>query len=418
MKVNDVIIIGGGAAGMMASGIAAKKGADVVLLEKNPVLGKKLLITGKGRCNLTNYCEVDETIANTPKNGKFLTNSLYQFDNHSTIRFFNSLGLETIVERGNRVFPRSGKSKDVIKTLINFISKNKVKVIHKAALDLMKFGDIFAVKLVNEDIIRGKNVIITTGGKSYPKTGSTGDGYKYAGKMGHKITNFTPSLVPINAKKIEKLDSNNSTGCDLRQLKGLKLKNVAIKLKDRSGKTIYEDFGEMIFKNYSVDGPIILSASSHIRKIDNHKLIIDLKPALNKEQLDSRLQRDFKNYANKHFKNVLKNLLPAKIIPVIIKISGIPSSKPVNQITREERKNLILALSKLTIPLIKFRPITEGIITSGGVDVSQIDPKTMESKIVPGLFFAGEILDCDAYTGGFNLQIAWSTGYAAGISCL
>ena len=418
MKVCDVIVIGGGAAGMMAAGSAAKNGLDVTLIEKNAVLGKKLLITGKGRCNITNLCDERELIENTQVNGKFLTNAFYQFNSFATIDFFNELGLETKIERGNRVFPKSDKAKDVVKTLIKFISKNKINIVHKAAIDLMKFGEIFAVKLVDEDIIKARKLIIATGGKSYPGTGSTGDGYKFARKMGHKIKDFYPALVPITAKKIEKLkDCENSVGCNVKDLQGLSLKNAAINIVNKNGKIIHEDFGEMLFTHFGVSGPIILSASSHIRKIDDHKLVIDLKPALSEQKLNRRLQRDFTEQSNKQFKNILWNLLPQKMIPIMIKLSGIPADKPVNQITKEERKFIVRALKMFTIKLVKFRPIAEAIITSGGVDTSQINPKTMESKLVPGLFFAGEVLDCDAYTGGFNLQIAWSTGYAAGFSC-
>ena len=417
MKVYDVIVIGGGAAGMMAAGIAAKNGLDVTLIEKNAVLGKKLLITGKGRCNITNLCYERELIENTQVNGKFLTNAFYQFNSFATIDFFNELGLETKIERGNRVFPESDKAKDVVKTLIKFVSKNKVNIVHKAAIDLMKVGEIFAAKLVDEDVIKAKKLIIATGGKSYPGTGSTGDGYKFARKMGHQITNFYPALVPINAKRIERLkDCENSVGCDVKDLQGLSLKNTAIKIVTKSGKTIHEDFGEMLFTHFGVSGPIILSASSHIRKIDGHKLVIDLKPALSEQKLDRRLQRDFTEQSNKQFKNILRNLLPKKMIPIIINTSGIHKDKPANQITKEERIFIVRALKNLTIKLDKFRPIAEAIITSGGVDVNQINPKNMESKLVAGLFFAGEILDCDAYTGGFNLQIAWSTGFAAGSS--
>ncbi len=417
MKVYDVIVIGGGAAGMMAAGIAAKNGLDVTLIEKNAVLGKKLLITGKGRCNITNLCYERELIENTQVNGKFLTNAFYQFNSFATIDFFNELGLETKIERGNRVFPESDKAKDVVKTLIKFVSKNKVNIVHKAAIDLMKVGEIFAAKLVDEDVIKAKKLIIATGGKSYPGTGSTGDGYKFARKMGHKITNFYPALVPINAKRIERLkDCENSVGCDVKDLQGLSLKNTAIKIVTKSGKTIHEDFGEMLFTHFGVSGPIILSASSYIRKIDGHKLVIDLKPALSEQKLDRRLQRDFTEQSNKQFKNILRNLLPKKMIPIIINTSGIHKDKPANQITKEERIFIVRALKNLTIKLDKFRPIAEAIITSGGVDVNQINPKNMESKLVAGLFFAGEILDCDAYTGGFNLQIAWSTGFAAGSS--
>jgi predicted Rossmann fold flavoprotein len=418
MENYDVIVIGGGAAGMMAAGTAAKNGKRVILVEKNPVLGKKLLITGKGRCNITNYCDVRELIENVPVNGKFLTNTFYGFNSYDAVAFFNDNGLETKVERGNRVFPTTDKAMDVVEVLMKFIYKYKVNVLHSSATDVMQFGKIFAVKLENNEVIKAGKLIIATGGKSYPSTGSTGEGYKFARNFGHKITKFKPSLVPIIAKGIFPLkDVHNSKGSNVKDLQGLSLKNTAIKIVDAKGKTVYEDFGEMLFTHFGVSGPMILSATSHIRDLDGHRLVIDLKPALTIEKLDERLQRDFKEFSNKQFKNILKNLLPKKMIPIIQQLSGIYEDKPVHQITGKERKNLITALKELTIQLIKFRPISDAIITSGGVDVSQINPKTMESKLVPGLYFAGEVLDCDAYTGGFNLQIAWSTGYAAGNSC-
>ncbi len=418
MKNYDVIVIGGGAAGMMAAGTVAKNGKKVILIEKNPVLGKKLLITGKGRCNITNYCDVPRLIENVPVNGKFLTNAFYGFSSYDTVAFFNELGLETKIERGNRVFPASDKAKDVVEVLLKYIYKHTVNVLHCPVVNVMQFGKIFAVKLDNNEVIKGEKIIITTGGKSYPSTGSTGDGYKFARNFGHKVSRFKPSLVPIIAKRIYPLDgTNTSKGCNVKDLQGLSLKNTAIKIIDAKEKIVYEDFGEMLFTHFGVSGPMILSATSHIRNLDGHKLVIDLKPALSEEKLDERLQRDFKEFSNKQFKNILKNLLPKKMIPVIQKLSGIPEEKPVHQITGSERNNLIHSLKELTIQLIKFRPISDAIITSGGVDVSRINPKTMESKLVPGLFFAGEILDCDAYTGGFNLQIAWSTGFAAGMSC-
>lgn len=418
MQNCDVIVVGGGAAGMLAAGTAAEHGSKVVLVEKNPVLGKKLLITGKGRCNITNYCDVRELIENTPVNGKFLINAFYQFTSYDIISFFNEHGLSTKVERGNRVFPTSDKAIDVVEVLVKYLYQNRVEVIHEPAADILKFGKIFAVKLNSGNVIKAEKLIIATGGKSYPATGSTGEGYMYARNFGHKITDFKPSLVPITAKRILPIKENtNSKGYDVKDLQGLSLKNTAITINDTHNKKVYEDFGEMLFTHFGVSGPMILSATSHIRNLKGHKLVIDLKPALSREKLDERLLKDFKKYSNKQFKNVLKNLLPNKMIPAIQTICGIPENKPVHQITGTERKYLITALKELTIPLVKFRSIKEAIITSGGVDVNQVNPKTMESKLVPGLYFAGEILDCDAYTGGFNLQIAWSTGFAAGSSC-
>lgn len=406
----DLIVIGGGAAGMMAAGVAAKNGNRTILIEKNPVLGKKLMITGKGRCNITNYCDVPELIENIPTNGKFLTNAFYQFDAYAAISFFSDLGLEIKIERGNRVFPESDKAKDVVQALIKFIHQNKVEVLHTAVDSVMKFGSLFAAKLINGEVVRSEKMIIATGGKSYPGTGSTGAGYKFAREFGHKITRFKPSLVPIEAMQFYPV--NKRVG--IPALQGLSLKNTTISILDKNGKKVYEDFGEMLFTHFGVSGPMILSASSHIGKIDEHILKIDLKPALDEKMLDLRLQKEFSASPQKQFQNILKNLLPAKLIPVFIILSCIPAEKKAGQISKEERKRTLDLLKNLQIKLDKFRPIQEAIITSGGVNVNDIDPKTMQSKLVPGLYFAGEILDCDAYTGGFNLQIAWSTGFAAG----
>ena len=446
MKTYDVIVIGGGAAGLMAAGTAAKCGRKTLLIEKNPVLGKKLLITGKGRCNLTNYCDVPELIENIPKNGKFLINTFYKFSSYDTISFFSDLGLEIKIERGNRVFPAGDKAKSVVEKMIKYSIGNGVEVIHNAVTEIMKFGNLFAVKLINDDVFRSEKIIIATGGKSYPGTGSTGDGYKFAHQLGHKTTRFKPSLVPIEAKffkpckwlktfaMVEDQTANNihkntSTitevlqtqpsvrSCQVTDVQGLSLKNAAIQILDKNNKTVYEDFGEMLFTHFGVSGPIILSASSHVKKIEKHTLVIDLKPALDENKLDLRLQRDFKKNSNKDFRNILKFLIPSKIIPVFIELSGIPARRKAHRINREERKKIGFLLKNLAVKLEKFRPIKEAIITSGGVEVSQINPKTMESKIVPGLYFAGEVIDVDAYTGGFNLQIAWSTGFVAGVSC-
>ncbi|MBC8416158.1 MAG: NAD(P)/FAD-dependent oxidoreductase [Candidatus Cloacimonetes bacterium] len=443
----DVIVIGGGAAGLMAAGTAVKHGRKTLLIEKNPVLGKKLLITGKGRCNLTNYCDVPELIENIPRNGKFLINAFHRFSSEDTVSFFNDLGLATKIERGNRVFPASDKAKDVVERMIKYTIGNGVEVIHNAAREIMKFGNLFAVKLINDDVLRSEKIIIATGGKSYPGTGSTGDGYKFARQLGHKTTRFKPSLVPIEANEFLKpcewlktfamvedqtlhnIHEDTTTLTEVSQaqpsvrsyhvtdLQDLTLKNVGISLLNKNGKKVYKDFGEMLFTHFGVSGPVILSASSHVKKIEEHTLVIDLKPALDEEKLDLRLQRDFKENSNKEFQNILKNLLPSKMIPVFIELSGIPAKRKAHQINREERKQIGFLLKNLTIKLEKFRPIKEAIITSGGVEVKEINPKTMESKIVSGLFFAGEVIDVDGHTGGFNLQIAWSTGFVAGMSC-
>jgi len=399
----DVIVIGGGAAGMMAAGIAAGKGQKTILIEKNPVLGKKLLITGKGRCNLTNYCEVPELIDNIPTNGKFLINAFYQFNSYDTISFFSDLDLEIKIERGNRVFPTSDRAQDVVHALIKFVHQNHVEVLHKAVESVMKFGKLFAAKLIDGEVIRDEKLINTTGGKSYSGTGSTGDGYKFARTFGHKTTRFKPSLVPIEAMNFEPLNSR----IRIPALQGLSLKNAGIKIFDKNANKVYEDFGEMLFTHFGVSGPVILSASSHLRKIDDHILSIDLKPALDEETLDNRLLREFKDNPNKQYQNVLKHLLPSKMIPVFLILSKIPAERKAQQITKVERKRILSLFKNFKIKLDKFRSIKEAIITSGGIDAGQINPKTMESKLVPGLFLAGEVIDVDAYTGGFNLQIAW-----------
>jgi predicted Rossmann fold flavoprotein len=419
--MNNIVVIGGGAAGMMAAGFAAKSGKSVTLIEKNYNLGKKLLITGKGRCNITNNCEVRELIINVPVNGKFLTNVFYNFPATDVIAFFQDKGLPTKIERGNRVFPVSDRAGDVVEVLEKFMLNSSVDIIYRSVTDIKKFGNIFALRLSDNKVLRAESVIIATGGKSYPGTGSTGDGYKFAREFGHKIIPTKSSLVPIEAKFFlseENLPAKDASGyVPVMALQGLALKNAAIKILDNNGKTVYSDFGEMLFTHYGVSGPMILSASSKVCRIDNHKLSIDLKPALDEKQLDARLQRDFKLNSNKKFENILKFLVPKKLIPIIIQLSEIQPEKQVNQICKTERKKLVFLLKNLSIKLEKFRSLKEAIITSGGVDVKEINPKTMESKLVEGLYFAGEVIDCDAYTGGFNLQIAWSTGFAAGNSC-
>jgi predicted Rossmann fold flavoprotein len=414
--MTDIIVIGGGAAGMFAAGFAGKNGKNVTLIEKNPILGKKLLITGKGRCNITNNCDVKELIANIAVNGKFLTNVFYGFPSADAVSFFEEVGLQVKTERGNRVFPVSDKAADVVKALEGFLHQHNVKSITVAVKDIKKFGNIFAVRLVDDTVLRTQKVIIATGGKSYPGTGSTGDGYKFARDFGHNITKIKPALVPIEAKDFV-IHGKTITNVQVADLQGLSLKNAAIKITDNADKTIYKDFGEMLFTHFGVSGPMILSASSVVKKIDNHKLSIDLKPALDEKQLDARIQRDFKLNSNKRYENILKFLVPKKLIPVIIQLSGIEPEKQVNQINKSERRNLVYLLKNLNVRLEKFRSIKESIITSGGVDVKEINPKNMESKLIEGLYFAGEVIDCDAYTGGFNLQIAWSTGFAAGNSC-
>ena len=430
-----VIIIGGGPAGMLAAISSAKIGNEVTILEKMNMLGKKLLITGKGRCNITSSIPIDEFIKNIPGNGMFMYSSFNNFNNIDIIQMLEKEGVKTKVERGNRVFPVSDSSKDVQQALIKILKKLNVKVILNAKVEEILVVDEKIENNKEDKVnrivygvranIEGKNntlladkIILATGGKSYPGTGSTGDGYEIAKKLGHTITKIRPSLVPLTASKESSLKI-------CKDLQGLSLKNVSIVLKDTTkNKVIYEDFGEMLFTHFGVSGPTILSSSAHLLKykdVDdlmkngNIVLDIDLKPALTTEKLDERILRDFSEEKNKEFKNSLDKLLPKKMIPVIIELSGISPDKKVNKITKKERQKLVEILKKLEIKIDGFRPIEEAIITSGGIHIKEINPKTMESKLIKGLYFAGEIIDVDAYTGGFNLQIAYSTGYTAGL---
>ena len=423
-----VVIIGGGPAGMLAAISSAKNGNEVTILEKMNMLGKKLLITGKGRCNITSSIPIEDFIKNIPGNGMFMYSSFNNFNNTDIIKMLEEEGVKTKVERGNRVFPVSDKSQDVQKALIKVLNKLNVKVILNANVEeiLVKQMEEEKVAYGVKAIIDGKNntiladkIILATGGKSYPGTGSTGDGYKMAKKLGHTIIDVKPSLVPLTVRKSYDLEL-------CREMQGLSLKNVRIQIKDiQKNKIIYEDFGEMLFTHFGVSGPIILSGSSHLRRykdieelLKNEKIVlsIDLKPALAEEILDERILRDFEQEKNKEFKNSLDKLLPKKMIEPIIKLSGIVPNKKVNEITKKERKHLVQILKNLEIILDGFRPIDEAIITAGGISIKEINPKTMESKLIKNLYFAGEIIDVDAYTGGFNLQIAYSTGYTAGMN--
>lgn len=404
--MSRVIIIGGGPAGIMAACTAANNGNSVTLFETNPKIGRKLMITGKGRCNVTNACfDLQELISYVPVNGRFLYSAFSTYGPSDVMDFFEERGVKLKVERGNRVFPVSDKAVDIVDALFYYLKECKVFVRNDKIVDI-DFADEFSVYVENGKVFHADAVIIATGGMSYPTTGSTGDGYRFAKKLGHTVTDISPSLVPIESE---------SPYC--KAMQGLSLRNVSIKIK-KSEKVVYDDFGEMLFTHFGVSGPIILSASSHIRKMEpnEYSLHIDLKPALSIEQLDARLLRDFEGNPNKDFHNILSGLIPSKMIPVIIEMTGINPEKKVNQITKAERMSLISVLKDFTIPLLQFRPINEAIITSGGINVKEINPKTMESKIVPNLYFAGEIIDVDAYTGGFNLQIAFSTGYLAGSS--
>ena len=415
--MSKVVVIGGGPAGMMSAITAVENGNEVTLIEKMPAFGKKLLITGKGRCNITSSLYMSEFIKNIPGNGAFLYSAFQNYTNQDIIEFLERQGLEVKEERGNRIFPVTDKSIDVLNCFLRKIRELNIdyRLNTKVEEILVQNNRIVGVKTERE-IISTDKVILATGGKSYPLTGSTGDGYRMASELGHTITPIKPSLVPLEVYEKE----------ECKELQGLSLKNVEVKLVDaEKNKLIYEDFGEMLFTHFGISGPTILSSSAHlVRYKDIEKLLkdkkislyIDLKPALTEEQLDDRILRDFKEVKNKQFKNSLDKLLPQKIIPVIIELSKIDENKKVNEITKEERKRLVYLLKYMELKIKGFRPIEEAIITSGGINTKEINPKTMESKLVKGLYFAGEIIDVDAYTGGFNLQIAYSTGYTAGIN--
>ena len=423
-----VLVIGGGPAGMMAAITAAESGDKVILIEKMESLGRKLLITGKGRCNITSSVDMNEFIKNTPGNGMFLYSAFSNFTNLDIIEFLKGEGLEVKEERGNRIFPVTDKSLDVLKCFTARLKELKVEIkLHTKVKEIVTERDIksefdnngeenrvIGIITENGEQIKAEKIILATGGKSYPYTGSTGDGYEIAEKCGHTVTKIKPSLVP--------LETYDKKMC--KELQGLSLRNVEIEIKDlEKNKIIYNDFGEMIFTHFGVSGPTILSSSAHLVRYKNidelfkkQKIVlkIDLKPALSEEKLDERILRDFKAYKNKQFKNSLDKLLPQKLIPIIIEKSQINPDKKVNEITKEERKKLVETFKKFEVIIKEFRPIEEAIVTSGGINIKEINPKTMESKKVKGLYFAGEIIDVDSYTGGFNLQIAYSTGYTAG----
>ena len=413
----NVIVIGGGPAGMMAAIASAENGNNVILLEKKERLGRKLLITGKGRCNITSSLPIEKFIQNIPGNGQFLYSAFKNYTNNDIINFLNEEGLEVKEERGNRIFPVTDKSLDVLKCFTKRLKELNVKIEYNMQVTEVIPKDEdgkLKVKTANNKIFGADKVILATGGKSYPLTGSTGDGYELVEKLGHTVTKIRPSLVPLEA-----FEQNMC-----KELQGLSLRNVNIELKNKeNNKIIYQDFGEMLFTHFGVSGPTILSGSAHLvryKNIDeilkNKKIVlsIDFKPALSEEKLDERILRDFAEFKNKQFKNSLDKLLPQKLIPVIIEKSGINPNKKVNEINKKERHRLVELLKNFEITIKGFRPIDEAIVTSGGINIKEINPKTMESKLVNGLYFAGEIIDVDAYTGGFNLQIAYSTGYTAG----
>lgn len=404
MENIKICIIGGGAAGMMAAGTAGMCGADVTIFESMSHLGKKLAITGKGRCNVTNACTTNEFLENVTKNPRFLYGALNAFSTDDTMLFFESLGVELKTERGKRVYPITDRAKDIVDAMRRYASC--ATIIYKKVTLIKKNDEGFAVTAGNE-IYHFDKVIIATGGKSYPLTGSDGSGFRLASKLGHKITELIPSLIP--------LESDSKLCSDMQ---GLSLKNIAIKIIDNNSKVLYSDFGEMMFAHFGVTGPVILSASAHLRGVDISSLTlsIDLKPALDEKTLDARLISDFKEKNNKDLINAMGDLLPSKMINPFIECTGIDDRKKVNSLTKEDRHKILTLLKDFRIPLAGFRPIEEAIVTSGGIDTKEISPKTMESKLVPGLYFAGEVIDVDAYTGGFNLQIAFSTGYLAGKS--
>lgn len=429
--MSNVIVIGAGAAGMMAAIAAAQNGNQVTVLEKNEKAGKKIYITGKGRCNITNACDVEELFNNVVTNKKFLYSAFYGFSNDDVVAMLKEAGLETKVERGDRVFPVSDRAGDVISALVRIMKRLGVKIEYDTTVTELVIshsdevdgdmessrtgkvgkkkaqGIIAGVKCSSGKIYKADAVIVATGGVSYPTTGSTGDGYEFARKAGHNVTALSPALVPFNVAEE-----------DIKALQGLALKNSGVTIYDGK-KKLYEDFGELLFTHFGVSGPTVLSASSYVaKKIKEHplKLVIDLKPGLDTEQLDARVLRDFDEFTNKNFNNALDKLLPKSLIPVVIRRSGIDEYKKVHEISREERQRLVNTIKNLEFTLTGLRGYNEAIITQGGVSIKEIDPSTMESKLVKGLYFAGEVLDLDAVTGGFNLQIAWSTGHLAGVS--
>ena len=401
MKV-DGIVIGGGPAGMFAAITAAKNGSRVLLLEKNSRLGKKLLITGKGRCNVTNNCSAQEVLQNTPRNGRFLFSAMVAFPPEKTISFFETNGCPLKTERGNRVFPLSDRSQSVLDCLQDMLRRLPVVVREETVREILTQDGYVTGVRTNKDNYTASWVILATGGISYPATGSTGDGYAMAQALGHTIVPQEGNLVPLE-----------SGDADCAEMQGLSLRNVGVKLVDARNKTLYQDFGELLFTHFGVSGPTVLSASCHL-KGEGCRLLIDLKPALDEGKLDSRILRDLEQYQNRSMENALTDLLPRSMIPVVLRRLNIAPEMQANSLTKQSRRSLVALLKAFPVAVTGKRPVSEAIITSGGVKVSEINPKTMESKLVSGLFFAGEIIDCDAYTGGFNLQIAWATAYAAG----
>ena len=402
---NSIFVVGGGAAGMMAAITAAENGAQVTLLERNDRLGKKLYITGKGRCNVTNDCAPEDFFQNVPRNPRFLYSAIYAFPPREVMAWFEAHGCALKTERGNRVFPQSDKSASVIDALRAELRRLGVRVLQERALDIVtQDGAVCGIE-TDGGFHKTERVILATGGCSYPQTGSTGDGYRMLEKLRHTIVPPVGSLVPL----VEK-------GYDCKQMQGLALKNVALRLVNQKGKTVFEEFGELLFTHFGLSGPVVLSASAHMNEKDAYTVLLDLKPALDEQKLNLRLLRDFEKFQNRDFENALVELLPRSMIPVIVRRSGIPAEEKVHSITREQRRALLELMKRFPVEIACKAPVEEAIVTSGGVKVSEIEPGTMQSKRVRGLYVAGELLDVDAYTGGFNLQIAWATGRAAGLA--
>ncbi len=404
MSWPDVVVVGSGAAGMMAAIAAARQGASVTLVERNPKLGRKLYITGKGRCNVTNHCAPEEILAAVPRNGKFLYSAVNRTTPGDVERFFTDLGVPLKVERGNRVFPVSDRAADIIDALFGELKRLKVPVLQRRVLSLSQEGDGWAAETETGGL-SCKAVILATGGLSYPATGSTGDGHRMAEELGHTVVDIKPSLVPLESP---------DPFCG--QMQGLSLKNVVLTVKTGKKKVVYQEQGELLFTHFGLSGPLVLSASAHMRNFDKEQYIcaIDLKPALDEPTLDARLVRELTQGANRDMANVLRALAPQSLVPVLLDRAGIPGERKAHDLTKQERRRLLELFKGFPVAVSGPRPIAEAIVTSGGVKVGEVDPKTMMSKKIPGLFFAGELLDVDAYTGGFNLQIAWSTGRAAG----
>ena len=400
----DLIVIGGGPAGMFAAATAAQRGKNVLLLERNDRLGKKLLITGKGRCNVTNHCTAQEILQNVPRNGRFLYSAMEAYPPEKIMAFFEENGCPLKTERGNRVFPVSDRSQSVLEALQRAMRRYHVTVKTARVKGILTENGIVCGVRTEQETLEAGAVLLATGGMSYPTTGSTGDGYAMAQRLGHTVIEAQGSLVPLE-----------TAGMDAQDMQGLSLRNCGVKLLDSKGKKLFTDFGELLFTHFGVSGPTVLSASCHL-KGENCRLVLDLKPALDEGKLDARILRDLELYKNRSMENALTDLLPRSMIPVVLRRLGVDPQLQANSFTKQQRRALVELLKGFSLTITGKRPVAEAIITSGGIKVSEIDPKTMQSKKVPGLYFAGEIIDCDAYTGGFNLQIAWATAYAAGMN--